>query len=203
MAHYLVIDTETGGTLPGRHSLLEVGMAAYKDGVIVDTDSFYIREEEYLVTPKAMEINKLNLANVYLKGVTPSAAVNYIQNFVMRNFGFEKPAMMLGHNPRFDRDFIKQMFLDYNEDIDKWIHYRTVDTMTMIQVARDMGWLPQEAPTSLLAFAKFMGYEPKGEHTALGDVGTTIWVYEKLLDIFKEAKPWQSDLTTELLTSPV
>jgi DNA polymerase III epsilon subunit-like protein len=197
MANYLVVDTETGGLIPGRHSLLEVGLAAYKNGEVVGRKQFYIKQEEYLVTPKAMEINKLDLAEVYKQGVTPRIGLDMIQNFIMQHFGIENPPKMLGQNVGFDRNFIKALFLSQNEDIDTWISHRVMDTQVLIQAAKDLEWLPADAPNSLHKFAKMMGYTPQGEHTAMGDIDTTVFAYEAIVGILKEGKPWeQNDSTT-------
>lgn len=183
MRKYLILDTETGGTNPMRHSLLDVGLAAYIDGEVADDTSFWMREDEYIVTGKAMDINGLDLSQVYLRGVSKVEAFTKITHFIKLHFGDERP-MILGHNPSFDRNFLKyQIFLPLGQDIDKTIHYRTLDTMTLIQTARDVGLLPEDAPTSLIPFAKYIGYEPEGEHTALGDVYTTIAVHQYLLQL--------------------
>lgn len=201
MANYLVVDTETGGLIPGRHSLLEVGLAAYKKGEIVARKQFYMKQEEYVVTPRAMEINNLNLSEVYKQGVTPRIGLDMIQNFIMQHFGLEDPPKLLGQNVGFDRNFIKALFLSQNEDIDTWIHHRVMDTQVLIQAAKDLEWLPAEAPNSLHKFAEMMGYKPQGEHTAMGDIETTVFVYEAIVDILKEGKPWKSDSTTASSTS--
>lgn len=183
MREYLILDTETGGTNPMRHSLLDVGLVAYVDGKVKASTGFWLREEEYIVTGKAMEINNLDLSEVYLKGIPKIDAFDQLTRFIHENFTEERP-MILGHNPSFDRNFLKfQLFLPLGQDIDKLIHYRTLDTMTLIQTARDIGLLPKEAPTSLIPFAKFIGYEPTGEHTALDDVHTTIAVHQYLLQL--------------------
>lgn len=196
MADYLIVDTETGGLIPGRHSLLEVGLAAYRGGEVIGRKQFYIQEEEYLVTPKAMEINKLDLAEVYKQGVGPYIAMLRIIDFVKLHFGEEKPKM-LGQNVRFDREYIKHLFMRNNYNIDDYIHYRVMDVQVLAQAAKDIGYLPEEASTGLHKLAPFLGYQPQGAHTAMGDIETTVFVYEELLDIFKEAKPWQTDSTTE------
>lgn len=199
MADYLVVDTETGGLIPGRHSLLEVGLAAYKGGEIVGRKQIYIEEAEYTVTPKAMEINKLDLAEVAKQGVPAYVALLNITGFLKQHFGTEPPKM-LGQNVRFDREFIKHLFMRNNYDIDKFIHYRVMDIQVLAQAAKDIGYLPEEVSTGLHKLAKFFGYEPKGAHTAMGDIDTTVFVYERLLELFKhkEELPWQTDSTTEL-----
>ena len=178
---FLVLDTETGGLTPGRHSLLEVGLAAYTQGEIIDTKRIYIKEKEYVVSPKAMEINKLDVAEVARLGVEPIVAMDMIINFIQKNFS--TPPTILGHNPSFDRNFVKALFTRFGEDIDATISYRTFDTATLIQTAIVLGKLPIDFPRSLHKVRDALGVTTKIEedHTAMGDIMTTIAVYETLI----------------------
>lgn len=193
MSHvpFIVVDVETGGLDPQRHSLLQVAMLAYVNGEIIDRKSFYIKEEEYLVTPKAMEINGLNLSEVYAQGVEPRVAVQLIQSFVQKNFGDIDPPIMMGHNVNFDRSYIKHLFARFGLNLDKTINFRVFDTTTLILAAKAAGKLNPDAPQWLEGIANYFGHYPEKAHDALSDAETTVVVYETLIDVLKlEGTPW-------------
>jgi DNA polymerase-3 subunit epsilon len=190
---FVVMDVETGGTTPGRHSLLQVGLLAYRGGEIIDRKEINIQHKEYFVTPKAMEINGLDLVEVARTGVTPYVAISMITSFVKKNFGEDKP-MLLGHNVNFDRSFIKELYLNSNVDIDSVFSYRVVDTSTIIHMAKVLGKMKPDAPSSLQKIADYLGLlKPSHKaHTALSDAELTLALYEKLISILKlEGSPWE------------
>lgn len=184
------IDTETGGTNPNKHSLLQVGMIAYEDGIQVDSLEFTIRRNDYVVAPMALQVNQLDLSKVFVNGKTTGQAVLLIQDFVERNFpksaGYFKRPMMLGHNVGFDRGFLKVLFESVGAELDDSFDYHSIDTSSLIQAAKLSGKLDKDAPNSLQKIAKYLGIQPDIQHKALADADTTIKVYEKLIWILKQ-----------------
>lgn len=69
--------------------------------------------------------------------------------------------------------------------MDDIIHYRNVDTQTLIVALKDVGKLPEDLSTRLHAVAEYFGIDTGKEHSAKDDTYTTIEVYKKLLDLIK------------------
>lgn len=177
------LDTETGGLTPGHHSLLQVGLVAYKKGEIVDKLNLFVREDEYKVTPMAMKINKLQLHEVFDNGVRPAEVVDSIRLFVQKNFTYEEgQPILLGHNVALDRFMLQALFDSQGQNMSKYISHRSIDTMSMIWTLHDLGLLPKEACSSKGAFDYF-GIEINRLHDALDDIVGTIKLYEKLLEV--------------------
>jgi len=179
----LFADVETGGLNPEKHSLLQVGIAAYKDGKIVDTLNIFIKEDTYCVTPEAMKINGLDLAEIKKNGIDKFAAVDMIVRFIEKNFGTEKP-ILTGHNVNFDKNFLQQLFLYTSNNIEKFIGHRMIDTMSLLWGLYDAGKVPFEACNSKGAFDHFEIVVEK-LHDALDDTLATVKLYKECIKLIK------------------
>lgn len=178
----LFADVETGGLDPEKHSLLQVGMAAYKDGKIVDTLNIFIKEDTYHVTPEAMKINGLDLAEVKKNGIDKFMAVDLIVKFVEKNFGEEKP-ILVGHNVNFDKNFLQQLFFYTANNIEKFIGHRMIDTMSLLWGLFGANKIPFEACNSKGAF-EYFNINVK-LHDALEDTLGTVKLYEECIKLIK------------------
>lgn len=176
----LFLDTETGGLNPSSQSLLQVGLVAYCDGKIKDKKFISIKEEEYYITAEAMMYNGLDLYNdVYKNGLRTEEAVEEIIKFIQ--ISFKSKPILVGHNVALDKYFLKKLFETEYEDMDEYISYRMIDTMSLIWGLHMVGKLPIEACSSSGAFDYF-NIDVKGRHTAIGDCLGTVELYEKLLE---------------------
>lgn len=178
----LFADVETGGLDPEKHSLLQVGMAAYKDGKIIDTLNIFIKGDTYCVTPEALKINNLDLAEVKKNGVDKFAAVDLIVKFIEKNFGTEKP-ILVGHNVNFDKNFLQKLFFYTSNNIEKFIGHRMIDTTSLLLALCDIGIVPFEACNSKGAFEHF-NIDVK-LHDALEDTLGTVKLYEECIKLIK------------------
>jgi DNA polymerase III alpha subunit (gram-positive type) len=212
MSFLFFLDTETGGVDPFRESLLEVGLVAREDNGAIHTLNFYIREEEYRVHGVAMQVNKIDLAKAYETGYKPDAAVsrliNFAQQFTILNNG-EKP-LIVGHNVHMDKYFLQTLFNRFELNFDDFFNYHLLDTAVMIRTAKYAGLLPMVFPDNLSKACKFLGYEPLDEHTALGDIASTMFLFDKLVALVKgEWKMTEVEinlstpLTTPISSTPV
>lgn len=176
----LFLDTETGGLDPSKNSLLQVGLIAYDydNGCICDKLSINIKENIYHVNPYALKYNGLNLCDIYESGVTKEEAVKKIINFIKNNF--ENKPILVGHNINFDKNMLNELFNQCNYDINDYINYRMLDTMSLIWALHLLGKLPIEACSSDGAFEYFQ-IEVKQRHHALDDCMATLKLFEKLL----------------------
>ena len=84
---YIVLDVETGGLDPNTHSILEISGILWEPGrKIQPVFDCYVKEENIVTVPRAMEVNQINLDKVNKQGRSPKEAVYYIKNRLMGLF---------------------------------------------------------------------------------------------------------------------
>lgn len=182
----LFIDTETGGLDPLKHSLLEVALAVWEDGVVLDTLELRIAHDVYHVTETALEINGHDVARG--PRVPEDEAVRLIDKLLFVHFGFEKPTLV-GQNVQFDIGFMKQLYRP--ELYEKTFSHRVIDTASVLRFLKLAGVadLPGSGLDDAMSYFGVQVREDK-RHTALGDVFALVGVFNGLrdLDVFKELR---------------
>lgn len=121
------VDIETTGLDPMRHQVLSVGMV----NVLNIKDTFYrtIKHPEYTVTPKALQVNGINLAT--WEGCSPAEAAADMYSWLVSRH--EKEWMALGFNVgTFDLQFLKRMF--EQAKIPYIFHYRSIDLNSCMEL---------------------------------------------------------------------
>lgn len=176
-------DCETGGLDHKQHSLLTVAFVVWKDGQILDEVEYPLKppvaEGDYSVSPRAMEINKIDLNKLKRNGLWPQTIAS---NLRLRLKQFGEPRYTLGgHNVAFDVGFIMEN-LGYH-GLNQWFNHRTIDTHSILAFLRDAGKLP-DITTSEKAFDYF-GLQSEGRHSALVDARNTALLYGLLLEIIR------------------
>jgi len=179
----LFIDTETGGLDPSKHSLLDIGMVATDNEKIIGTYQTYIKENEYIVAPEALEVNNLNLKEVKEKGKKYYAVIDDINCFIKNRFLDNKP-VLVGHNVSFDFNFINTLFKKSGSNFNNLIIHRKIDTACLLLALYSANKIPFEACSSTGAFDYF-NIEVKNRHTAIGDCLATYKLYFKILNLLK------------------
>ena len=103
------IDTETGGTDPQRHSLLSIGAVVYEDGELKETLHTTIRHDTYKVTRSALAHNGIDLVQHDQSSPTHREAISQFTGWLKAVQKRAKTGKLImgGHNPSFDRSFIK------------------------------------------------------------------------------------------------
>lgn len=178
----LFIDTETGGLNPEKHSLLTVALAVYNDNKIIDIKEIAIKHREYVVTPKALEVNNINLVEHDKQSISSKDAVNEIIKFIKENFGEEKPVIG-GHNIEFDYKFLDKLFFNEKEYLWKYVSHRKLDTCSLINYLMITGKIQIES-ASLEAAINYFNIETAARHTAKDDVVATIDLFKNINKLF-------------------
>lgn len=188
MTTLFIIDTETGGIDPAKHSILSLAGALWEDTVIVDTISMMICEPVLFVDDEALAVNKLDLRDIRAYGVTPSAAVADLTAFLAKHSSVSAPAtrvVVAGHNVGFDVGFLRRLYAIAGGDYETQFSHRTLDTASVIRFLTLAGVLPLSTASSDDAFNYFgITFEAGARHTALGDALATARLLNKLLDLF-------------------
>lgn len=182
----LFLDTETGGTDEQLHDLLTLGMVLVDEKDFSRHGEFYghLKLDTYRVTPSAMKINKINLAEISEegKGYSKDEMINAIYKFLSKYIK-KSPITVIGHNVDFDLRFLRKLFKDCDRTHEFYdvFSYRKIDTSTLLQIVSILK--PQYKISSLSDAIKFfnVSFDEDKRHNALEDAKGTIQVYENLL----------------------
>lgn len=202
---YIVLDTETGG-LRREHSLLTAAFAILDGNLnIIDRlelkllpDNWNERTGEgyYRVRGQALSVNKLNLDELEKEGITIEKAECLLKQFIKKHAETGKTfidpetfkprpvielLVPLGHHVAFDIERIKDTFP--NSGWNKYVTYRSLDTMIIAAFLQHIGMLPMEQGIGLGKLAALYNI-PHNAHDAMGDVEATIAVYREFRCLF-------------------
>lgn len=194
MARVLVIDTETGGLDPLRFSILAIGAVVWDDGVVVATSDRYVREDEIVVEPVAMSINRIDIATLSNHGVSPAQAVADLRCFVMAHFPEHYPELgepgatdsrrlrLAGHNVEFDVGFLKRLYRLAGADFHADFSHRVIDTTSVIAALVLAGKAPARLGSTDEVFGHFgVGIAAHLRHNALEDAKATAELLTRLV----------------------
>jgi DNA polymerase III epsilon subunit-like protein len=189
MHKLLIVDTETGGLDPSKHSLLSVGAVVWQDGQVTDKFEVFIAEPCPNLDPEAMQINQINITWLWEHGLQPRRAIEKFHEFLSRNFdsleGGEK-IPIAGHNIGFDIGFLKRLYELVGMDYGKVFSHRVLDTAGIIQflIIAEKIQLPGAGSTE--AFRHFnVAIDPLNRHTALGDALATATLLNRLIGVIR------------------
>lgn len=179
----LVIDTETGGLDAKKHSLLTIGLAVYEDGKIIEEQEYFVKHKEYVITPKALEVNKINIIEHDSMALPSNIIIQEIITFMYRHFGTDKP-VIAGHNIEFDNGFMDKLFKDENELWYNYVSHRKIDTCSLINYLMITGKIDLKS-ASLESCIEYFKIETEERHTAKDDVRATIKLLECIGTLWK------------------
>jgi len=184
----IIVDTETGGLDPQRHSLLSVAFVSIDGARRVE---LFVREPSLVTNPESMKVNGIDLEMIEREGLSPQEACERLDRFLegeLERAG-GKGALLIGHNVAFDLAFLKRLYrLAGREGDHPLISHRSLDTHTLLWALAALGQIPAAACGSDGAF-KHYGVSPPEElrHTALGDAVATQELLVKLMTELSEA----------------
>ena len=181
----LVIDTETGGLDPLRHSILSLGAVIWEDGRLVDSIEIFVREIECATDPEAIAINKMSLAWLNEHGVSPVVAVKQLEAFLALHFGTKK-VPLVGHNVHFDIGFVQRLYRLGGGAYERRYSHRVLDTASVLALLILARRLPPAVASSDGAF-EYFGIRGRERHTALGDALATAELLNALLTLARTA----------------
>ncbi|MBF9224371.1 3'-5' exonuclease [Hymenobacter ruricola] len=177
----LFIDTETGGLEPSKNSLLSLALVLWQGFAIVDAKEILINDGIMSVTPKALEINGINVEQHKAHALSPQDAIHELDLFLNKHFLPGELITLGGHNITFDVNFTKYFLIHNGYKYSKRFSHRTVDTSSVLYYLYLSGKIEQKAISSQEAFDLF-GISVQGRHTALGDAFATAELFTALLD---------------------
>jgi DNA polymerase III epsilon subunit-like protein len=184
-ARYLFIDTETGGVIPGKHSLLSIGLVIWERDTILDRSEFFVRNSEYVLTQKAISMTKFNRDLHELKAENPNEVINSMLRFVYQYFDKNELIPIIGHNVQFDVNFLKIFFSENNRSFNQYFSHRVIDTYSIFKFLYLTKIIDENLTSSSDAF-RYFDISVKERHSALEDCIATVKLFEKLIDLVEK-----------------
>lgn len=189
-----VVDIETTGLDPAWNEIIQIAIVPLDSNIKPRKDvlPFYIEiapEHPERMAVEAMEVSKLRVAEIVLRGHDPEKAKDLLTEWVAKlklpctKYGTPKRILLLGHNISFDKAFIlRWLGVDmFNEIFDSRIR----DTMIAALYLNDRAGMhvnPVPFPKVNLAWmAKTFTIPHEQAHDALQDCLVTAEVYRKLI----------------------
>lgn len=169
-AIFLPFDTETGGVTEGTALLSAHFAACDTNWEVLDELELFVKPDngEYLVTARALEINKIDLIKHDKVAITYSQAGAKLREFLWRYSQNGKIKLQpMGKNVGFDVEKVTETILGAKTFF-QFASYRNYDLTALITYLKRTGKLPADAPESLEGLAKFKGINAEW-HTARGD----------------------------------
>jgi DNA polymerase-3 subunit epsilon len=188
MTKLLVIDTETGGVDPDRHSILSLAAVVWEDGEIHGEVEILVAERDLVVTARALEINRIDLVAHSRQAIAPREALALLQEFVAKHYRQELAAgeqvVIAGHNVGFDVGFLKRLCRIAGAEFPSAFSHRVLDTASVLRFLSLAGLLPAAAVASSGAF-DYLGISIQAEkrHSALGDARATAELLTRLVEL--------------------
>lgn len=182
---YLFLDTETGGLSPD-YSLLTVAAATTDENFnITNRICFGILPAGfYVVSPAALRVNKINLAEHSVSSLSLAKANEELTNFLKDAMAHNSNKWLIpaGHNLKFDLDFIWAQLMP-EEDWKKFCTYPVLDTAVLARFFASIGKIP--GFYNLVSLRQLFQIETGEAHNAMSDVLATIELAKKFTAIAK------------------
>lgn len=178
MTNLAILDLETSGVNPNKHSVLEIGLVPLDDNI--QPFHAYIKSKDIVWSEYAKENFKKFSSAWEEKSALPEDVVRNLSLYLRENFPNTK-VTLIGHNIGFDISFLKKLAFDANLEEIPGISHRAIDTHTLLYILSSQGKIPDSALTSDGAF-NYFGVTPpsKLRHTALGDALATKKLFIKI-----------------------
>jgi len=192
---YLAFDTETTGIDAVKNNLLTVCFIVLNDNLVeIDRLNLNIKYNEYNISVRAMEINKIDLIKHHnsRNSVDLKTARSMLLDFLRKNKKAHSNSSLsygynlftpIGHNVSFDINFIKGCGLLSEYEYNSYISFNCVDTICIAQFLKLTGEIPKTQSISLVNLCSY--YNIKSEentesyHTAEYDIVMTLHLLRK------------------------
>ena len=179
---YLAFDTETSGIQNNKFQLLTAYFAILNEHLeIIDSLNIKIKWEYYIIDPKALNINKIDIMkhNNDKDSITITEASDKLLNF-LNKYKVKNKFIAIGHNITFDINFIIQSKLLSKEIYYNYINPNNLDTIVLSQYMKLINKIPLTQSLSLSSLCKFLNIKVSDNfdilktHTAEYDTLLTI-----------------------------
>ena len=182
---FVFIDTETGGLSPD-YSLLTVAAATTdQDYNIIDMLTFNLRPPaQYIVSPEALQINKIDLAKHAEDSIYADSAGLKFEKLLAEALAITGKRRLIpaGHTVNFDLRFVYAQLMP-EDKFRQYCTYPALDTASVARFFASSGVIP--GPCNLVALRRHFNIESGAAHNAENDVLATIQLAKIFTGILK------------------
>jgi DNA polymerase-3 subunit epsilon len=188
MKKILWIDTETTGTDPTLHSMIEISGIIDIDGKIEDQFSFHSKPHpDFLIDDDALKINKITTEQMQ-----QFPEMDHTRKALTRAFGAhidkfnkEDKFTIAGQNVKFDIDFLSHFFFRQKDFyLGSYVDFRKrIELYELTNAMRMLGFIKSDK-LSLGNLCKEFGIELKA-HNSLSDITATRTLYYEIIGNLK------------------
>jgi DNA polymerase III epsilon subunit-like protein len=179
----LGFDTETSGfSLPyfaSKHQMISYGAVIVDNESLEIVDALYneikFDDTKYSWDAGAEAVHGLSREHLSKNGLSSMEAGCALAEFMLKYFGPQPSIMLIGHNPKFDVAFMKQLLEPL--ELMPNLYDRMIDTSVL-------GFTAFNNTRSDFIFSK-LGFEDRGSHNALEDIFLTVGAVKKFREVFK------------------
>lgn len=188
---YICFDCETTG-LEQNCNLLTLCLIILDSNLNqIDMLNISLKQKAYIVFPEALVINKIDLIEHHNNSTTLIESRIKLFNFLNLNKTFFN-LIPIGHNLKFDIDFIKKSGLLTELEYNNYISCNFIDTITIAQFLKLSGKLHPKQSISLVNLCNIdklnLKIDKTQEHSAEYDTKMTISLLKSFVDLIKEEK---------------
>lgn len=188
MNTYLGFDTEFGSLDMSKNgTLLQAYFAVFDNKFnLVSELNIFPRPADniYVVNPRAMLVNGIDLVEQWGKSVDLKTAKTQLYEFLSKaRQGAEEPLIPVAQNMRLDLEYIWRDLMA-KPTWDDFVSYRKQDTSDIARFLQRRGDLPYLQGCSLAEMVEYFKIEVDGEiHDAKYDTLATVEIYKRMLEL--------------------
>lgn len=184
----LYFDTETTGTDPKKHSIIQLSGIIEIDGIVKEEFNFKCQPDNYDdIDYEALEVNGVTVEELKTfeqPKETYSKLLEVLGKYVDKFDKFDKfyPA---GHNVAFDIDFLAEFFKRRGDDFfGSWQNWRCIDSRLLANFLCYAGIIEPEH-IKLSALCEYFKIDIKA-HDAMSDIRATRKLIQRLKEFLKK-----------------
>jgi ribonuclease T len=159
--HFISVDVEASGPIPGEYSLLTIGACSVDD----DSKTFYaqLQPMNRNAVPEAMAVTGLSLDHLEKDGQAPAAAMSAFAAWIAETTPKDAKPVFVGLNAPFDWSFVNYYFVKFADA--NPFGFTALDIKALYMGATGCMW----GQTGSSQIAKRVKPRLKGTHNALED----------------------------------
>lgn len=186
----LFIDTETTGTDPSKHALLQVSAVLFSDGKNVALFNEQIKHDFAEVDLGALRVNRVKLGQIQSYGNDQRTVMTRLVDFLLELRERHTDIIVCGHNVNFDVQFLSAALKQIGvSNLSAVLPFRVMDTASIGLFLNSTGKLNTRGKYSLSELMKALDIkEPERRHDSLVDALCTAEVFYALQKLLGNAQ---------------
>lgn len=184
-AIFFAFDVETTGLNPEVDEIIQLAYQVLdKDMNVLQSDVYYVWPKNTNVSDAAAKVNGYSSVKWSANRAMSQTDLYYTLQNVLGNY---KRLVPLGHNVKFDLDFLKALFIRYQDDktLKDALSYHSFDTVGVSMFFDYAVYGRFNGGYKLTDLTARFELDHGAAHTADSDIAATVLLFKKLTDLLK------------------